>query len=209
MGVLDVADALTRARSYPHAVLAYVGPDGYPVNVAVDFTESVDAAEVEIGPLDQDLRPADGQEVELTFSHIRPQPGVGYDERRYVNLWGRATPNGEGLRVVVRRASGWDEADTPFFEYAERSVPAGRGYLDELGRGHASAACGPSSSPPDSPSSPPRSSRSASAVSSRHATVPSTRRGSCSRSWPQWRSISASTWPMTCSTTPTAPMLPM
>jgi len=133
MAVLDVADALTRARSYPHAVLAYVGPDGYPVNIAVDFTESVDAAEVEIGPLGHDLRPAEGQEVELTFSHIRPQPGVGYDERRYVNLWGRATPRGEGLRVEVRRASGWDEADTPFFEYAERSVPAGRGYLDELG----------------------------------------------------------------------------
>ncbi len=133
MATLEVADALSRARSYPHAVLAYVGPDGYPVNIAVDFTESVDAAEVEIGPLDQDLRPADGQEVELTFSHIRPQPGVGYDERRYVNLWGRATPAGEGLRVAVGRASGWDEADTPFFEYAERSVPAGRGYLDDLG----------------------------------------------------------------------------
>ncbi len=133
MAALDVTDALTRARSYPHAVLAYVGPDGYPVNIAVDFSESVDSAEVQIGPLDRGLRPADGQEVELTFSHIRPQPGVGYDERRYVNLWGSATPAGEGLRVAVRRASGWDEADTPFFEYAERSVPAGRGYLDELG----------------------------------------------------------------------------
>jgi len=133
MGRLEVTDALTRARTYPHAVLAYVGPDGYPVNIAVDFTESVDTAEVQIGPLDPDLRPTDGQEVELTFSHIRPQPGVGYDERRYVNLWGRATPAGSGLRVAVGRASGWDEADTPFFEYAERSVPAGRGYLDELG----------------------------------------------------------------------------
>ncbi len=133
MGRLDVTDALSRAATYPHAVLAYVGPDGYPVNIAVDFTESVDPAEVEIGPLDPDLRPTDGQEVELTFSHIRPQPGVGYDERRYVNLWGRATPAGPGLRVAVGRASGWDEADTPFFEYAERSVPAGRGYLDEFG----------------------------------------------------------------------------
>ena len=35
--------------------------------------------------------------------------------------------------MAVRRASGWDEADTPFFEYAERGVPAGRDYLDELG----------------------------------------------------------------------------
>jgi 1,4-dihydroxy-2-naphthoate octaprenyltransferase len=114
-------------------VLAYVGPDGYPVNIAVEFSESIDALAVDVGGLDQDLRPTDGQEVELTFSHIRPQPGVGYDERRYVNLWGPATPTADGLRVAVARASGWDEADTPFFEYAERGVPAGRDYLDELG----------------------------------------------------------------------------
>jgi 1,4-dihydroxy-2-naphthoate octaprenyltransferase len=133
MAKLEVADAISRAQTYPHAVLAYVGPDGYPVNIAVDFTGSATGAVVDVGALDRDLRPADGQEVELTFSHIRPQPGVGYDERRYVNLWGPATPNGSGLRVAVRRASGWDEADTPFFEYAERGVPAGRDYLDELG----------------------------------------------------------------------------
>ncbi|HEY5023699.1 MAG TPA: prenyltransferase [Acidimicrobiales bacterium] len=133
MAKLDVADAIARAQSYPHGVLAYVGPDGYPVNIAVDFNASVPGAVIEVGALDPDLRPADGQEVELTFSHIRPQPGVGYDERRYVNLWGPAEPAGAGLRVAVRRASGWDEADTPFFEYAERGVPAGRDYLDELG----------------------------------------------------------------------------
>lgn len=133
MAKLEVADAISRAESYPHGVLAYVGPDGYPVNIAVDFTASPSAAVVDVGALDPDLRPTDGQDVELTFSHIRPQPGVGYDERRYVNLWGPAARTGTGLRVAVRRASGWDEADTPFFEYAERGVPAGRDYLDELG----------------------------------------------------------------------------
>ncbi len=133
MAKLDVADAITRAQSYPHAVLAYVGPDGYPVNIAVEFSGSPSGATVEVGALHEDLRPTDGQEVELTFSHIRPQPGVGYDERRYVNLWGPATATGQGFRVAVRRASGWDEAHTPFFEYAERGVPAGRDYLDELG----------------------------------------------------------------------------
>ena len=133
MATLEVADAISRAQSYPHAVLAYVGPDGYPVNIAVDFTGSASGAVIDVGALDQDLRPDDGQEVELTFSHIRPQPGVGYDERRYVNVWGPATRSGAGLRVAVRRASGWDEADTPFFEYAERGVPAGRDYLDQLG----------------------------------------------------------------------------
>ena len=133
MARLDIADALSRAESYPHAVLAYVGDDGYPVNIAVDFSPSSANAIVEVGALDPDLRPHDGQEVELTVSHIRPQPGVGYDQRRYVNLWGTATTMGDGVRVTVRRASGWDEADTPFFEYAERGVSAGRDYLDELG----------------------------------------------------------------------------
>jgi 1,4-dihydroxy-2-naphthoate octaprenyltransferase len=132
MARLDISDAITRAQSYPHAVLAYVGPDGYPVNVAVDFTASPDHV-VEVGPLGDDWRPAAEQEVELTFSHIRPQPGIGYDERRYINLWGRAVPAGPGLRVAVGRATGWDEADTPFFEYAERGVAEGRTYLDDVG----------------------------------------------------------------------------
>ncbi len=133
MAKLEVVDAIARAQSYPHGVLAYVGADGYPVNIAVEFSASPSTAIVDVGALDPELRPPDGQEVELVFSHIRPQPGVGYDERRYVNLWGRSELTGTGLRVAVRQASGWDEADTPFFEYAERGVPAGRDYLDELG----------------------------------------------------------------------------
>ena len=137
MAQLETTDALTRAGTYPHAVLSWVGPDGYPVNIAVDFTASVERATVDLDAVAPDLRPQDGQEVELTFSHIRPQPGVGYDERRYVNLWGTVSvtgsETGDGMRVAVRRASGWDEADVPFFEYAERGVVAARAYLDELG----------------------------------------------------------------------------
>jgi len=132
MARLELTEALTRAQSYPHAVLAYVGPDGYPVNIAVDFRAAADGI-VETGTLGGDLRPAPDQEVELTFSHIRPQPGVGYDQRRYINLWGRSLPAGDGIRVAVRQAAGWDEADTPFFEYAERGVPEGRSYLDDVG----------------------------------------------------------------------------
>jgi 1,4-dihydroxy-2-naphthoate octaprenyltransferase len=132
MAPLELTEAMARARTYPHAVLAYVGPDGYPVNIAVDFTTEADAI-IAIGPMGPDWRPVADQEVELTFSHIRPQPGVGYDERRYINLWGRALPAGDGLRVAVRRAAGWDEADTPFFEYAERGVAEGRSYLDDVG----------------------------------------------------------------------------
>jgi len=137
MAHLDTADALARARAYPHAVLSYVGADGYPVNVAVGFTASVDRATVDLDALGPDLRPVPGQDVELTFSHIRPQPGIGYDERRYVNVWGtvstQAAGAGHGVQVSVDRASGWDEQDTPFFEYAERGVTAARQYLDDLG----------------------------------------------------------------------------
>ena len=39
-----------------------------------------------------------------SFSHIRPQPGIGYDERRYVSLWGRLQRR-DG-RLVLARPSG-------------------------------------------------------------------------------------------------------
>ena len=85
--------------------------------------------------------PADGTEVCLTVSHIRPQPGIGYDERRYVNLWGPAHVDGRILSVTVEQASGWDEADVPFFEYAERSVPVAHDYFAEVGGKPAPLAC--------------------------------------------------------------------
>ena len=50
-------------------------------------------------------------------------PGYGYDERRHVTVWGRAATAGDRLTFTAARAWGWDEAEVPFFEYAERSVP--------------------------------------------------------------------------------------
>ncbi len=61
-------------------------------------------------------------------SHIHPQPGIGYDERRYLQLWGRS----DGATFAPTRAWGWDEAEVPFFEYSERSVPQSRRYLAAL-----------------------------------------------------------------------------
>lgn len=101
--------------------------------MAGGFRADPGAGIVEVGPLSAATLPAEGAEVCVTFSHIRPQPGVGYDERRYVNLWGRASVTSDGLRVRADRATGWDEAEVPFFEYAERNVPAGRSYLDAIG----------------------------------------------------------------------------
>src|ERR1700733_11749076 len=132
MAGLSVPDALDRASTYPHAVLSFVGPDGYPVNIAAPFVVGVEHM-LEVGPLAVDVRPDPTLPIEVTFSHIRPQPGVGYDERRYVNIWGTGEVVGERLRLTPTRAAGWDEAETPFFEYAERSVPEARAYIAELG----------------------------------------------------------------------------
>lgn len=129
---LAVEEAVRRGASYPHAVLSWVDTDGFPVSVAGPFRSA--GEEVRVGPLSGSVRPAAGQEVCLTFSHIRPQPGVGYDQRRYVNLWGPATEDGDEVAIRAVRASGWDEAETPFVEYAERNVGTGLAFLAERGR---------------------------------------------------------------------------
>jgi 1,4-dihydroxy-2-naphthoate octaprenyltransferase len=133
MTTLTPVDAVTRAESFDHVVVSFVGADGYPATVAGDFTVEPHAATITVGPIDPTSLPADGTEVCLTVSHIRPQPGIGYDERRYVNLWGPAHVDGRILSVTVEQASGWDEADVPFFEYAERSVPAAHDYFADVG----------------------------------------------------------------------------
>ena len=72
-------------------------------------------------------------DVCLTGSHIRPQPGYGYDERRHVTVWGRARRRPTAAsRLAAARAWGWDEAEVPFFEYSERSVGQSRRYFDAL-----------------------------------------------------------------------------
>ncbi|HZN14861.1 MAG TPA: prenyltransferase [Acidimicrobiales bacterium] len=130
---MAVRDAVARAATFDHAVLSFVGPTGYPMTVAADFVVDAAGVTIDVGPLHASTRPADGQEVGLLFSHIRPQPGIGYDERRYVNAWGRAQVRGTHVSVTIEQATGWDEADVPFFEYAERTLPEAKRYMDELG----------------------------------------------------------------------------
>jgi 1,4-dihydroxy-2-naphthoate octaprenyltransferase len=133
VSALAPAAAVDKARGYTHAVVSFVDTDGYPMTVAGDFTADVEQRTIDVGPVDATTLPADGQEVGVLFSHIRPQPGVGYDERRYVNVWGTAHVQGNHLRVTVERATGWDEAEVPFFEYAERTLPEAKSYMGELG----------------------------------------------------------------------------
>ncbi len=133
MAALSPTLAVAKAAEFDHAVVSFLADDGYPFSVAAPFVADAEAARVVVGPLAAAVLPADGHAVGLLFSHIHPQPGVGYDERRYVNCWGRASVDGDRVLVTIERATGWDEAEVPFFEYAERTVDEARRYMGELG----------------------------------------------------------------------------
>jgi 1,4-dihydroxy-2-naphthoate octaprenyltransferase len=118
---------LERLASYPHVLVSWVDDAGYPVSVATAFAVDAAAGSVELAPTAGLSIPAD-RELSVMGSHVRPQPGFGYDQRRYLQLWGRA----EAGTFTPSRVWGWDEAEVPFFEYSERSVPQSRRYLAQL-----------------------------------------------------------------------------
>ena len=118
---------LERLATYGHVVVSWVDEDGYPTSVATSFEADVDRGTVRLAPPAAMAIPTD-REISVVGSHIRPQPGVGYDERRYLQLWGRF----DGSALTPSRAWGWDEHEVPFFEYSERSVPQSRRYLARL-----------------------------------------------------------------------------
>jgi len=129
---IDARTGFTKLASYPFAVLTWVDATGYPMSVAVDATVDPDGGSATFAaPAGFDV-PTDA-EVSLTGSHIRPQPGYGYDERRHVTVWGRASAAAGGRHTLVAHSAwGWDEAEVPFFEYSERSVGTSRRYFDAL-----------------------------------------------------------------------------
>lgn len=125
-------EILARLSTYSHIVVAWIGDDGYPVQTPALFSVDGDRGEVRIARTGLPL-PTD-REVNIIASHIRPTPGYGYDERRYILLWGRLSAAGDDMLLRPQRAWGWDEAEVPFFEYAERSNPRARRYLDIMSR---------------------------------------------------------------------------
>jgi len=129
---LDALDGLVRLSGYPHHVLSFVDADGYPVNVAVEAEIDRDRRSATFAAPAGLTIPTD-RPASLTGSHIRPQPGYGYDERRHVTVWGSVAIAAGGLvTLAADRAWGWDEAEVPFFEYSERSVAQSRRYFDAL-----------------------------------------------------------------------------
>jgi 1,4-dihydroxy-2-naphthoate octaprenyltransferase len=128
------ADNLERLSGYPFVVVSWVDDQGYPMSVATDFSVHRERGVVLLRATAGDAAaiPAD-RPVNVLGSHIRPTPGQGYDERRYLQLWGAAAPAGDGPVVFTpARSWGWDESEIPFFEYSERSVPQSRKYLAQL-----------------------------------------------------------------------------
>jgi 1,4-dihydroxy-2-naphthoate octaprenyltransferase len=122
-----------RLAEYAFVVVSWVDDSGYPTSVATTFSVSPPAGLVRLTPTGLPL-PTD-RELSVVGSHIHPIPGYGYDERRYVQMWGRAEATTEGV-VAFRpvRVWGWDEREVPFFEYSERNVPQSRRYLAQLSR---------------------------------------------------------------------------
>lgn len=133
---MAVDTALLRVieEGFEHAVLVFVGEDGYPVGVATDYRVEADRRVVTlIPPAGEEVAPPPGVEVNVIVSHIRPQE-TGYDERRYVQLWGSMRRTDQGLELTPERSHTWDEQKVPFFQYSELTVPQAHRYLRELGR---------------------------------------------------------------------------
>jgi len=125
---------LEDVQDFTHAILAFVDDEGYPLNVATSFETDPSSGAIRLKPPKVGPQPREGAEVNVTFSHIRPYPGVGYDQRRYVSLWGAVRRDGGWLVVMPERSHGWDEDRLHFFELCERSVPVGHEYMRKLSR---------------------------------------------------------------------------
>ena len=128
---LDTENGLRKLEGYPFQIVTWVDDDSYPMSVAVEAAIDVAGRTAQFSAPAGFAVPAD-REVSLTGSHIRPQPGYGYDERRHITVWGRARTDGDRVTVAAERAWGWDEAEVPFFEYSERSLGQSRRYFDAL-----------------------------------------------------------------------------
>ena len=130
---MNVDEALRGLNRFPHAVLIALDARGYPLAVATAFRiqgEAVALTPVRTGP--EQL--GDTQNAQLVFSHIRPLPGYGYDERAYIELTGSLVTGTDGWRFVPRSARGWDEQTLPFLELCERALPQARRYMQALSR---------------------------------------------------------------------------
>ena len=126
---MTVGEALASLDAYSHGVLVTRDDEGYPLPVAVGFAVRGQRIELERSELGEQIQAGPAQ---LVFSRIRPRPGVGYDQRAYVQLDGELEASDDGLTFTPARSRGWDENALPFVELCERALPQARRYLAEL-----------------------------------------------------------------------------
>jgi 1,4-dihydroxy-2-naphthoate octaprenyltransferase len=119
-------------QRFSHAVIAYVDADGYPMSVATEFRARAERGVVVLQGVAGETQPPLDERVNVVFSHIRPQPGIGYDERRYVSLWGALQAVEGQLEFTPEQEQHWDEQEMSFFEYSERGVPQAHRYLEQV-----------------------------------------------------------------------------
>jgi 1,4-dihydroxy-2-naphthoate octaprenyltransferase len=128
---MDTRTGLEKLATYPYQIATWIDETGYPVSVAVEVRIDPAAGTARF-PVPAGIAVPTTRDVSLTGSHIRPQPGYGYDQRRHVTVWGPALVEGGAVTILGKDAWGWDEAEVPFFEYSERSVGKSRRYFDAL-----------------------------------------------------------------------------
>ncbi len=117
---------------FSHAVIAFVDENGYPVNVGTTFRTNRERGTIELDRPAITGDPTRVPEVNVTFSQVHPQPGVGYDQRRYISVWGKVEARNGTLELRPQRTHGWDEERMSFFELCERSVPTAHTYMRKL-----------------------------------------------------------------------------
>jgi 1,4-dihydroxy-2-naphthoate polyprenyltransferase len=125
-------NVLAEIGQFSHAVLSFVDEQGYPLSVATGFGADQDRGTIRLDRPGLPEAPREGATVGVVFSSVRPYPGVGYDQRRYINVVGTVTEANGSLHIHPTRVHGWDEERMSFFELCERSVPAGHRYMQKL-----------------------------------------------------------------------------
>jgi len=108
------AGQLAKLAEYPFVVVSWIDDAGYPISVAADFqTDTIRGSVALRAPQGEAVAIPTDRQLSVLGSHIRPKPGEGYDERRYLQLWGRAVAGGDAqhLTFTPNRAWGWDETE--------------------------------------------------------------------------------------------------
>ena len=121
---------LKRLANFPYAVITLIDHDGFPFSVATEFQISPTGEILLQKPgSPPDLR---GRKVGVLFNSITAVPGVGYNQRRYMLIWGTTSEQRGMLKLNPERLSEWDEKILPFDQLCAKAAPQAARYLATL-----------------------------------------------------------------------------